>query len=304
MRPAGPSRAGPWHRRPGHQAAHGQGLDRRGLEGPAHPRPGRARRSRAGPERRGAGVPLPGGGAAGHPVPARRGHRRHRLLRGQRPAGAGRGRRPGRVAARGGGAAVRPRRGAAHPRGSPGQLARHAPALPARRHPHGARRGRPLGQVPQGRQRALPAHRPGGDHAGHRPRGPLPAGPQRRLAGPAGLDPGRVRGTGGVRRAGRDPRGRRGDRDHGHQRPLPGQPALADAAQPDARLPGRRARGPGHRRRPRGTGRGPLVEPRRPARRAAGPRAGPAPVGVDRPAHHRGLVRRPPAVHLDPAPGR
>ena len=38
----------------------------------------------------------------------------------------------------------------------------------------------------------------------------------------AGLDPGRVRGTGGVRRAGRDPRGRRGDRDHGHQRLLPG----------------------------------------------------------------------------------
>jgi NAD+ diphosphatase len=78
--------------------------------------------------------------------------------------------------------------------------------------------------------------------------------------------------------------------------------ALADAAQLDARLPGRRPRGSGHHRRPRGTGRGPLVEPGRPGRRAAGRRAGPAPLGVDRPAHHRGLVRRPAAVHMDPAP--
>jgi NAD+ diphosphatase len=74
-------------------------------------------------------------------------------------------------------------------------------------------------------------------------------------------------------------------------------PALADAAQPDARLPRRCPGGPGHRRRPRGARRGALVQPGRAGRRHRGPRDRAAAFGVDRPAHHRVLVRRPAAAH-------
>ena len=90
-----------------------------------------------------------------------------------------------------------------------------------------------------GGHRRVPPQRPGHDRAGHRPGRPGPAGPERGLARAPRVDPGRVRGGGGVGRAGGGPRGAGGGRHRGGRRALPGQPAVADAAEPDARVPRR-----------------------------------------------------------------
>ena len=121
------------------------------------------------------------------------------------------------------------------------------------------RRLRPA--LPGGRQRALPPRGSGGDHAGPRRWRPLPAGAQPQLAAPAGVHPGRLRGAGGIPGTGGDPRGRGGDRAAGQRAALRREPAVADAAQPDARL---RGPGPGRAGDRRGRGgdrRGAVVHP-------------------------------------------
>ena len=129
-------------------------------------------------------------------------------------------------------------------------------------------RARRLGAArPDHRHRVLPAHRPRRDHARPRRRRPRRARPAGGLAARPVLDPRRVRRAGGVGRGGGRPRGRRGGRAAGHRRPLRRQPAVAVPAVADARLRrprrGRRHAAP----RPRRDRGGPLVHPRRAARR-------------------------------------
>ena len=278
----------------------------------AHAGAGGLRRAGAGALRRRrarrAGLLRARRGACRGPVPARAGRRRRGLLRGIRgpacraPARCGRHLRAASLREVG---ALLGDRDAG--------LFTHAVALanwhdththcPLDGTPTDPRPRRPLDQVPRGRHRALPAHRSRRHHAGDRPRRPVPAGQERRLAGPPGVDPGRLRRAGGVGRAGRHPRSCRGNPDQGHERALRRQPAVADAAQPDARLPRRSPGGSGHRRGPRRDRRGALVQPGRAARRHQGARDSAAAVGVDRQAHHRGLVRRAAPVDLARDPG-
>ena len=138
----------------------------------------------------------------------------------------------------GGGVAERSRYRPADPRHRACELARHARALPEVRRRDRAGPGRPPDRVAGGWHRALPEARPGGDHAGHRSRRPVPAGAERTVAEGPDVGSGRVRRAGGVGRARGRARGLRGDRDRRRAGPLPGQPAVADAAQPDARIPG------------------------------------------------------------------
>ena len=198
-----------------------------------------------------------------------------------------------------GDAARRPRRRAVDPRRRAGQLARAAHPLPPLR--------RPTEPAPAGHARRCPV-----DGSEHFPRidpavimlvtddddrcllarnAPLAAAP--------GVHPGRVRRGGGVGRAGGRPRGQEETGDRVERHPVRRQPAVADAAEPDARVPRRgRARAADHGRR-RGDRRGALVQPRR----AGAPRSRRASCCCRRRCRSRTRSSSPGTAARSPAPG-
>ncbi len=114
----------------------------------------------------------------------------------------------------------------------------------------------------------------GADRRGARPSGAVAARPV--------LDPGRLRGAGGVRRGGGRPGGGRGGRSARDRHPVRRQPAVALPAVADARLrrAGRRAGHPAPRSRPRSRRR--TGSPARSCVPARGPQALPPPVSIAR----------------------